>query len=261
MSTITPLCHTSPNDLASRNAAAIEFTCRSRPAIPRSKHAIHLSAYAVVALASILHVEEADAGIVTYTSRASFEAAVGPTEVEDFNSFSSEVAFDTTPLDLGDFTLSKSRPIDHDRDYIDLPPLQFSSMNVDGTTIANVFVSRDFSLLVTFDNEISAFGTDLASFSSLTATDILIGGTMATGYSQSSGVQFLGFQSDTPFTTVEFRMLSSSDGNGFGMDNITYPASATVPEPSSLAAIVGILASAGVTTAGRRRLRQKRRSG
>ena len=64
--------------------------------------------FSVVGLLMSAVLASPAAVISTFTDRATFNGAVGPTSVEDFNSFGSEVPFHTVPLDAGPFTLSMS---------------------------------------------------------------------------------------------------------------------------------------------------------
>ena len=201
-------------------------------------------------LGLVIQVSTANAGVITHTSRADFDAATGATIVEDFNSFTTEVDFRTDPLDVGDFTISTTSP-SLVRNFIEIPPFQFTQLGVDGTNIINALVSSGVSLSLTFDAPITAFGADFGQINDgFIRTEILAGGeTFVPPVGGSNEARFFGFTSDTAFTTVEFVGL---ENDGFGIDNVTFaPAvSGVVPEPTSIA-IFGALAL--VTTSSRRR--------
>jgi hypothetical protein len=159
--------------------------------------------------------------INTFTNRATFNGAVGPTTVEDFNSFGSEVPFHTTPLDVGPFTffMTGSPVTTPPRNSIELPPLVFPEFNVDGTTIANVRTIGGDSLFLSFDKPTLAFGADFASFNdSSLRTQIVVDGELVTPpVTAGEQVRFFGFETDRFFSTVEFRGISA---DGYAMDNV-----------------------------------------
>jgi hypothetical protein len=164
----------------------------------------------------------------------------GSTETETFNAFQSEISFATSPLDVGPFTLSLGAGAATDRNFIDLPPAQFTTFNVDGTTIANVFTETGISAFFTFDNGIRAFGFDLAGFNNLSQSAVIING-QTYGFNQLFPRDgFFGVVSDTPFTTVELRTTGFRGTDGFGVDNVTFSATAAaVPEPATWAMMIG----------------------
>ena len=196
-----------------------------------------------------IQINTANAGVIaTHTSRAGFKAAAGATTLEDFNSFTTEVDFLTTPLDVGDFTISTTNT-NATRNFIDLPPVQFTDFDIDGTSVVNAFLENGDTLSLTFDAPITAFGADfgdLNAFSSVGTEIFAAGETLTPPQTLVSEVRFFGFTSDTEFTTIEFRGLGF---DGFSIDNVEFaPAvSGVVPEPTSMA-IFGALALATVST-------------
>lgn len=204
---------------------------------------------AVVAAFVVSAVESRAGVIATYTSRSAFDAAVGTTTLETFNSFTvnTHVPFPGA-LDIGPFTITKN---DFFEGLVRVVPE--SSFNVDGTPNlkTNTFLNHDLTL--TFDTAITSFGADFAGFNESLAlrTNILAGSDTiaAPNTGGSNAVRFFGFQSDTAFTTLTFKGVLS---DGFGVDNVAFGSNATVPEPTSLA-IFGIGACVAGIGAGRRR--------
>jgi formylglycine-generating enzyme required for sulfatase activity len=161
--------------------------------------------------------------INTFTDRATFNGAVGPTTVEDFNSFGSEVPFHTTPLDVGPFTFFMTgNPLTTPpRNSIDPQPLESAEFNVDGTTVAYVYTTTSSQLFLSFDDPIFAFGADFAGFNDNTLrTQIFVDGELVIPpVTAGTQVRFFGFQTDTAFSTVEFRGIV---GDPHGMDNVAF---------------------------------------
>lgn len=189
--------------------------------------------------------------ISTFTDRTTFDAATSTT-LETFNSFSTETAFHTVPLDVGPFTLSMAGApnTDAERNKIDIPPLEFGVFDVDGTNIANLLTFAGDSLFLTFDTGITAFGVDLASFNNgFLRTQIVVGAdTLTPAIADASTVRFFGFTSDAAFNSVEFRGVAN---DGYGLDNVAFGSAVAVPEP-------GTLAMLGVGLAGLGFLRRRR---
>lgn len=165
--------------------------------------------------------------ITPFQERASFEATTSSLNLETFNSFVSETPFHTSPLDVGDFSLSMTgKPSTRTpTNSIDIPPVQFSRRDVNGTNVASILISERTSFFITFDTPIHEFGANFADFQDDEfRTDIIIGSNILTPDIDST---FFGLISDTAFNTVEFRGRSS---DGFGMDNVSY----SVPIPAAV---------------------------
>ncbi len=174
----------------------------------------------------------AEAAVTVYTDRTSFNTAVGPIVLENFNSFASETPFHTTALDVGDFTLSMtgSPNTGARRNKIDLPPYEWSVSDIDGTNVVNVLTILGDSLFITFDSPITAFGADFAAFNDghLRTTIVVSTEVLNPPATAGNDVRLFGFTSDTPFTVVEARAV---DNDGYAIDNVSY---SVVPEPAMI---------------------------
>lgn len=192
-----------------------------------------LAAAAVAVLVS----STASAALVTpYTDRTLFQAAAGATVTEDFNSVAVGTSFIGTPLDLGGFTL--------ERTISDFGPLPTGiiddgtgAFNVNGTNFASVQTATFIGdLVLNFDAPIFAFGLDLKGFNDLVLrTSIWLDGEAYPGLTTEpadSPFRFLGFTSDTSFTSITF-LANEGDGDAFGIDNIEYSTVSAVPVPAA----------------------------
>lgn len=187
----------------------------------------------------------ANAAIISYTDRTSFDAAAGATTIENFESFAVESAFHTSPLDVGDFSLSMTGSPRTDFNFIDIPPAQASETDVNGTNGMRVLTSNTVDLVFTFDSAITAFGADFMSLNDvINRTDVGVDGqTLSIPIASSSGLpSFFGFTSDTAFTTVTFHGLVN---DAYGVDNVTYTTTDESPVSTT-----GTLALLGLGLAG-----------
>lgn len=188
--------------------------------------------------------------ITTFDDRAAFDAATGGgLLLETFNSFTTDRTFHNTPVDVGDFTISMNNGVARqDVNRIDTPPFN-SSINFDGTPYAGVGGSN-YSLFLTFDAPITAFGADLGFLgvgeNSAPRTTLNVLGDSFLPPQIGVGFRFFGLVSDTAFNVVEFR---TSANDGWSFDNVAYGTgeqSTPVPTPSSIAVfIIALLGLAG----------------
>ena len=192
----------------------------------------------IVWLAIAIQVNTGSSQVTTFDTRASFDSAVGSTQSENFNSFVTEEAFSTAPLDVGPFSLSftGTPSTDSNRNIIDIPPVAFSAFNVDGTNVANVLTEIGDSLLLTFDVPILAFGADFGGFNNdFARTGIAFSNELLTPpVTPDSEVTFFGFRSDVPFSGIEFRAF---DNDSYGIDNVAFR---SIPEPNGIAIIIAL---------------------
>ncbi len=169
------------------------------------------------------------ATLTTFNDRSAFSSAAGSTIGENFNSFASEVDFRTAPLTIGGITLSMLGTSQPGRNFIDVPPHQYSVFNVDGTPIANIFTNSTSSVELTFASAVTAFGADFASYQDVVVRSriTVLGQDLVASAAPATAVRFYGFTSDTPFTSLRFQYNGMTDG--FGLDNLAY---ALAPVPS-----------------------------
>lgn len=184
------------------------------------------------------HSVSASAAVTTYTTRASFDAAVGPTSSVNFNSYVVNTPFHTVAIDVGPFTLSMIGSPDTSYNFIDVAPPNSAETDVNGTTNMRVFTDNNppGDLLFTFDSPIYAFGADFRSLNDVELrTQILVAGdNLVPPVQPSSGMlTFYGFKSTTPFTTITFHGVAN---DVYGADNVSFGG---VPEPSTLALVAG----------------------
>jgi hypothetical protein len=172
------------------------------------------------------------ATIVIYSDQSDFLSYTTSLALEDFNSQTNGATFHTTPLDVGSFTLSMTGTPEMNRNYIDFPPVEFSTFDIDGTTVVNAYTSGDDSLFLTFDSAINAFGVDLAAFNDgVHRTSIFVNGTeLIPSATSGDQVRFFGLISETIFTTIEFRGLRN---DGYALDNVLYGTGIAVPVPAA----------------------------
>ena len=182
---------------------------------------------------------------------AGFLAAAGPTQIEDFNSATPGTTINTgPPIAVGAVTV----------EHVGSDGNSFFSAgadpnNIDGTTHLDIFVGPEFvpifpaeSFVITLPFAVTAAGFEIADFfsggtsfgSDVFAGDEFAFNTTAEGLAGTNGAipaTFIGFVSDTPFSTITF---SSNDGFGeaFGIDNLRFVPS---PGPAALCLLAGAL--------------------
>ncbi len=176
----------------------------------------------------VLACNQAEASTATYTTRASFSAAVGATVTQDFNSYSSDVSFRTSPVDVGPFSLSATGSTTVGYDLIDESPDVGTS--VDGSTDLRVRtdISPVTTIVFTFDTPITAFGADFRDLNNdAIRTQILAAGdNFVPPIRDNIGLSFFGISSTTPFSVVQFTPVTL---DVYGIDNVSC---ASVPEPA-----------------------------
>ena len=205
---------------------------------------------AAASMAVVAAALPSNAAVTQYTDRTSFSTAAGPLVIENFSGFSDG---DIAPSsDLGPFTVSTNG---------------FSSIasdagiyNVNGSRFLYVQITADTggggpgSVTFTFDSAITAFGADFESLNNnAPRTYAVVGGTTFDPLPISPS--FLGFVSDTAFTSVTFfNPLGNSSDDQFGVDNLSFSTSrgGVVPEPATWAMMIAGFGMAGATLRRRR---------
>ncbi|WP_114970764.1 PEP-CTERM sorting domain-containing protein [Rhodoferax ferrireducens] len=171
----------------------------------------------------------AQAAIVSFGSRAAFDAAYPGSVLEDWDGFSAGTTF-TNGTGANGITYNSSTG----NALVTSTFLVSSSPNGLGRTGVGFFLGTD-SITFTFDSATAAFGIDINTFATAAGaysatTDL---GDIALSafdpFPASSTGQFVGFTSDTPFSSVTI----ASPGNVvYTLDTLR---AVEVPEPGSLA--------------------------
>lgn len=201
----------------------------------------------------------AEAGFTFFTSRSSWEAAVGTFSTENFNSVATQsIAPGVTQIGLIQFSHPGPNALGG------LPATEIAT-GVNGTPGITAAVGIDghpmFGNLPEYNDYIlpwtaNAFGANWESASSaaqlvLTAPD---GSINLPDHLPYPGTGFFGFITDTPFTTLRVTGLSTlvdNAGEIYSIDNISFNGSAVVPEPASYV----VLAAGLSLILGRRRVK------
>ena len=188
---------------------------------------------------------QSGATVTTFHSRSAWNAAVGGAPVSDttFNSFAMDTSFQTTAVNAGAFSLSQVGTEPNDRNYIDVPTLQFGDFDVDGTPVANLFVfeSKGLSVSMNFATPVWGFGADFRDADPPFLDLDLVGAAGTTTLSVDVDDRFFGFLMSPTIGITE--IIFKGNGNGFAIDNVV---SVAVPEPSTFALLgIGLFGLAG----------------
>ena len=182
----------------------------------------------------------AHAVIIPYASRAAFDAAFPGSVVENWDGFAAGTVFpDGTTANGITYTSSAGNAV------VTNVFATTTSPNGLGDTSAGFFASAD-TILFGFSNPRSAFGVDINTFAEVsgayTATtsggDVV--GSVFNPFPGVSTGQFVGFSSDSPFSSIT---IAAASGFTYTLD--TLRATSAVPEPGSLALLGAALASIG----------------
>lgn len=186
----------------------------------------------------------ASAAITTvYSNPATFEAAVGPTTLENLNR-TPTVITPTSPLDVGPFTIFVTGTSDSpDNVEITDDPV------ADGDTQLRIFLGSNpaagltsyDSVVFTFDQPIDALGfnVDNSSGNLGGVINLSADGDSRPVFSSSippAAQFFFGIETSNPFTVATFSVPAGFDG--FLLDNVRF---APVPEPATLG-LLGVAA-------------------
>ena len=173
------------------------------------------------------------AATVTFTDRATFEAAAGTVTTQDFESQTVGTNLQNVTTDLGDFSLSVVSIFGGSFNLID----QFGLNDPNGSIYASIGLGGGETMTLLFDSAITSFGADFGALNDFVQrSQFEVLGDILLAPILSGEASFFGFTSDTAFTSLTIRGLSPSDG--FGIDNITYSVAA-IPVPATLPLLAG----------------------
>ncbi len=206
-----------------------------------------LSAAMVLALLA----NSAQAAIVTiFPVRDTFENTV-PVKLfyEGFEDVTDDVSFGGGSVTVGEVTL-RGDSQDSLYNQVDVVPFR-PEVNVDGSNAASFFVSPTQGASITMANPVTYWGADFRNFNvDSESTAIVINGEKLVNIGFLQSLAFIGVESDTPFTRIDFVGITE---NAFGIDNITYGFAAPVPLPAG-----GLLLLTGLAGVAAMRRKSKR---
>ena len=157
----------------------------------------------------------------TFTNEAAFRAAAGSLSTETFNSFAVDTSFSNgATVNLTDFSLTGIGNSGAGN-KIDVPPLDFPDLNIDGTPVIRGFTGSGLSFNTTFNSPITAFGGTFNGVSDFGITQLRVGTDTVGNIPTSLVPIFFGFIADGNFTTVTFASANATN-DGFGADNFLY---------------------------------------
>ena len=184
----------------------------------------------------------AAAGVSTFTDLAAWQAAAGPSTLEDFSG-SPPGILSAGSTDIGAFSifLDKNNSGDNTiagqrfNGYIDDP-----TASIDNGALV---------LRFDFEAPLVGFAGDWLSMINADRVTVTLAGQTIEfdNFLTGNGDGFLGFVSTVPFTSLQFGLELASatiDGERFALDNARL--AATVPEPPAITLLTGALFVAGV---------------
>ena len=193
-----------------------------------------------------------DAGIVTYSDRAAWEAAVSGITTIDFNNVTTDVflepAFGGGPFDAGPFVITETGTQDIGS-QIDAPPVSPVNVDIDGSTyllsqlqgVISGPPTRETTL--TYDSPIVGWGADVrARFGGEEVRYDFIGAGQVSDPVGTS-VTFFGMVSTVGFSEIR---MTSNFASSFGFDNISSAQFSSIPEPSALGVFAAAFAWGGL---------------
>lgn len=186
------------------------------------------------------------AAITTFTDRTTWSSNGVVLYTEDFESYTEDTYFATTPVDVGPFSLSTVGTAVAETNLIDVDPFFDPPIPVSfGNATVDIFVQDPLAADLIFDNPVSGFFADFwaaGNTSELTLTLSLLGGGSSDVNVPGPGntLESFGFFSDTDLiTAIRF---NNSVNDGFKVDNI---AASVVPVPAAVwlfgSALVGFV--------------------
>lgn len=192
-------------------------------------------------------VSTASAAIISYASRAAFDAAFPGSVVENWDGFAAGTTFPNGTSANG-ITYNASAG---DAIVTNIFVYTTAPNTLGSTSNGNLYFGSAESMTFTFASPISAFGIDINTFATAvgayTATtdgaDVI--NSVFDPFPGFNSGQFVGFSSDTPFISVT---IAPTTQFTYTLDTLRAVPAGRVPEPSSLllaaAALLGLVATA-----------------
>ncbi len=176
-----------------------------------------------------LFVASAEASLISYTDRSTWESAVGSFSTEDFNS-ESTLNFNLGANSVGpfDFNIAGTQVFGGVRTGNE-------DDNIDGTTFVLGAETQVNSMTMHFSSPISAFFADFENVNGGSGLNITVDSTLFNLPAIFGGQDgSFGVTSTTPFSSIEFGSVNEHLGNEvFGIDNVSFQTSA-VPVPAAV---------------------------
>lgn len=212
-----------------------------------------------IAAVMVATAGQLQAGIIVFTDRTAWEAAVaGTIATEDFNGVANQIlSSGTTTLGTFDVTLNANDA--GNLNNVSGGVLNFRVSNWVGGDPVTSFID----IAPVSSSLLSAFGADFVSTTTgakLKVTLMLNGSTVVfSDHLSGVGTGFLGVVDDmTPFSSLRFEAVSPASDNSaevFSLDNLSTSVATVAPEPTSLA-LAGF-AGIGMAAGAWRRRRQQ----
>ena len=198
------------------------------------------------AVAGIAAGLPAHAGLISFTSQAAWNAAVGPVSgTENFNSFASDTTFQNTTVNVNNMSIS-GVPGSNGSTTNTIDALSFAYggyYDLNGSTYLLGDLQGSQTIRIDFTDAVSAWGGTFSGISDGPRNTVLSAydagnnllGVVNTSSVTNSDVGFYGFAFDANETASYLVFQNTTTYNDvFGLDDIGF-VTANVPEPNSLA--------------------------